>query len=165
MKIAVRLCLLAAAGGLVFWLWTILFPSPENIVLKKMSTLAATASFDAGASTIVRAGKASSVVAMFADDAQIIVDVSGVGPRTLSGREEIREAVMGGFASLRALNVRFLDASPKIGVDKRSAEVTCTAEVHSGESKDFGVQELRFGFRKMDRDWLISRVETVKTLQ
>ena len=165
MKIAVRLCLLAAAGGLVFWLWTILFPSPEKIVLKKISNLAAMASFDTSASTIVRAGKANSVVGMFANDARIVLDVSGVGSRTLSGREEIREAVMGGFASLRSLNVRFLDATPKLGVDKRSAEVNCTAEVRSGDSKDFGVQELRFGFRKIDRDWLITRVETVKTLQ
>jgi hypothetical protein len=34
-----------------------------------------------------------------------------------------------------------------------------------GDSKDFGIQELRFQFRKLDGDWLITRAETVKTLQ
>ncbi len=33
MKILVRLVLLAALAGLGFWLWTVLFPSPEKILL------------------------------------------------------------------------------------------------------------------------------------
>jgi hypothetical protein len=102
---------------------------------------------------------------MFANDAQIVVDVSGAGARTLSGREEIREATLGGFASLHSLSVRFLDATAKTGMDRQSAEVSCTAEVRSSDSKDFGVQELRFQFRKIGKDWLVTRVETVKTLQ
>jgi hypothetical protein len=165
MKTAFRLVLLAAAAGIGFWLWTILFPSPEKIVRKKISTLAAVASFDANASNITRAGKAGSAAGMFANDAQIVVDVSGAGARTLSGREEIREAALGGFASLPSLAVRFLDAAVTVGEDRQSAEVNCTAEVRAGDSKEFGVQEMRFQFRKIDKDWLITRVETVKTLQ
>lgn len=165
MKTATRLVLLAAAGGLGFWLWTIVFPSPEKIVLKKLSSLAATASFDGNASSITRAGKAGNVAGHFAADAQIVVDVSGAGARTLSGREEIREAAMGGFASLNSLNVRFLDVTVKVGEDKQSAEVNCTADVRAGDSKDLSVQELRFQFQKIDGDWRITRVETVKTLQ
>src|SRR5215471_5237411 len=69
MKTAFRLALLAVIGGLGFWLWTVLFPSPEKIVLKKISNLAATASFEASASNLTRAGKAGSVVKQFASDA------------------------------------------------------------------------------------------------
>jgi hypothetical protein len=165
MKTAFRLVLLAAAAGMGFWLWTILFPSPEKVVLKKISILATVASFDASASNIVRAGKAGSVSGMFANDAHIVMDVPGSGARTLAGREEIREAALGGFASLPSLMVRFLDTTAKVGADGQSAEVTCTAEVRAGDGKDFGVQEMRFQFRKIDNNWLITRAETVKTLQ
>ena len=43
MKIVFRLVLLVAAAALGLWLWTVLFPSPEKLVLRKISNLAATA--------------------------------------------------------------------------------------------------------------------------
>jgi hypothetical protein len=43
--------------------------------------------------------------------------------------------------------------------------VSCTARVNANNSQDFGVQELRFQLRKIEGDWLITRAETVKTLQ
>ena len=42
--------------------------------------------------------------------------------------------------------------------------MSCTVKVNAGDSKDYGVQELHFQFKKVDGNWLISRVETVKTL-
>ena len=164
MKIAIRLLLLAALGGLAFWLWTILFPNPERVVLKKISQLAATATVNAGDGNITRATKVSSLIGYFSTDAQIIVNISGAGAGSLSGRDEIREAAAGGFTRLTSLNVRFLDATARIGADKQSAEVKCTAQVRTGDSKDFAVQEMCFQFRKIDGDWLITRMETVKTL-
>ena len=165
MKIVCRFILLAAASAMAFWLWTALFPSPEKIILKKISSLAATASFGAGAGNVQRAGKASNVISFFAWEAQIILGATSMEPRTLNGRDEIRTAALAGFASLSSLQVKFLDVTAKIGADLQSAEVTCTAEAHTGDSKDFGVQEMRFQFRKIENDWLITRAETVKTLQ
>jgi ketosteroid isomerase-like protein len=165
MKIAFRLGLLAAVAGLGFWLWTIFFPSPEKIVLGKIASLATTANITAADGSITRAGKASSVVSEFTSDAEIALDVTGVGARTLSGRDEIREAAMGGFASVPSLKVQFLDTTARVAPDKQSAEATCTARVSAGDSKDFGIQELHFLLKKIDGDWLITRVETVKTLQ
>jgi hypothetical protein len=165
MKMAPRLVLFAILAGLGFWLWTVLFPSPEKVVLKKISSLAATATVSANDSTIARAAKASSVVSDFASDAEIVFDISGMGARTLSGRDEIRESAMGGFANVPSLKVQFLDATAKVGADKQIAEVNCTARVSLGDNKDFGIQELRFQLKKIDGDWLITRAETVKTLQ
>ena len=163
MKIAFRLVALAALGGLACWLWTIFFPSPEKVVLKKISTLAATANTSVNDSTLARAAKAGSVVSQFASDAEIALD--GTGARTLSGRDEIREAALGGFANVPSLKVQFMDTTARVAADKQSAEVTCTARVSTGDSKDFGIQELRFQLKKIDGDWLITHVETVKTLQ
>lgn len=165
MKIAFRLILLTAVAALGFWLWTILFPSPEKIVLKKISSLAATATFSADTGNIVRASKISNLISYFSTDAQIVVDVPGTASGTLNSRDEIREAAAGTFTRLKSLDVKFLDATPKVAADKQSAEVSCTAEIHIGESKDFGVQELRFQLKKIESDWLITRIETVKTLK
>ncbi|MEY4917633.1 MAG: hypothetical protein RL616_1546 [Verrucomicrobiota bacterium] len=165
MKIFFRLGLLAAVAALGCWLWTVLFPSPEKAVLKKVSALAETATFSADASSLTRAGKASSMVSLFANDAEIVLDIAGVVTRTLSGREEIREVTLGGFVNLPSLKAEFLDATAKISADKKSAEVSCTAKLQAGSQKDFGVQELRFRFKLVENNWLITRLETVKTLQ
>lgn len=165
MKTALRLALFAAAAGAGFWLWTVLFPSPEKIVLKKVSNLAAIATISASDGNITRVSKVSNLIGYFSTDAEIIFDVSGVGARTLSGRDEIRETAAGGFTQVPSLKVQFFDTAAKVAPDKQSAEVTCTARVSAGDSKDFGIQELHFQFKKIDGDWLITRAETVKTLQ
>jgi len=85
--------------------------------------------------------------------------------RSLSGRDEIRETAAGGFANVKSLAVRFQDATARVGPDQQHAVVSCTVRVSAGDSQDFGIQELRLQFQKVDGDWLITRVETVKTLQ
>lgn len=165
MKIAFRLVVFAALAGLGFWLWTVLFPSPEKVVLKKVASLAANANISPADGNISRAAKASSVISAFANDAEIVFDVAGVGSHTMSGRDEIREAALGGFANVQSLKVRFMDANARVGADKQTAQVTCTAQVSTGDSRDFGIQELRFQLKKIEGDWLITKVETVKTLQ
>ncbi len=156
--------LLAAVAALGFWLWTIFFPRPEKVVLRKIASLAATATISAKDSNLTRAGKAGHLVGFFAADAQIIFDAPGQGTRSLSGRDEIREAALGGFAGLTTLKVQFLDVTVRIGPDQQTADVSCTAKVNAGDSKDFGVQEMHFQLKKIDGNWLITRAETVKTL-
>jgi hypothetical protein len=165
MKIFQRLIWLAVLGGVGWWLWTLCFPSPEKQVLKQVARLAASANIAVGDGPITRASKAVSVSSEFATDAEIALDAPGVGPHNLSGREEIHAAALGGFSSLSALHVQFRDATAKVGADRQSAEVDCTAEVSAGDNHEFGVQELRFQFKKIDGDWLITRAETVKPLQ
>lgn len=165
MKIAIRLVLLAAVAGLGFWLWTVLFPGPQKIVLNKIARLAATASIDATDNNLTRAGKAMKLAGFFATDAQIVVKLPETGDHTISGREEIKERALAGFASITALKVQFFDATATVGPDKQTATVSCTARVKANHSQDDGVQELRFQFQKIDGDWRITRVETVPTLQ
>jgi len=165
MKIASRLVLLAALGGLGFWLWTVLFPNPEKVVLGRISQLAAVATIRPGDGAITRAAKVSKLISFFSADAVISYDVAGLGARSLSGRDEIREIAAGGFANVKSLAVRFQDATARVGADPQSATVACTMRVSAGDDKDFGIQELRIQFQKIDGDWLMTRLETVKTLQ
>lgn len=165
MKIIIRLALLAVVCGLGFWLWTILFPSPEKIVLKKISSLAATATIDAADNNLTRAGKAVKLAGFFSTDTQIAINIPNETGYKISGREDIKEHAMAGFAGVSSLKVQFLDTTATVGPDKQTAEVSCTANASTGSDKDFGVQELKFQFKKIDGDWLITRVETVETLQ
>jgi hypothetical protein len=165
MKIALRAGLLIVLVVAAGWLWTVLFPSPEKIVLRRIAALAATATISPGEGTITRAGKASSFIGYFSTDAEISYDIAGYGTRTISGRDEIRELAAGAFTSVGSLKVQFVDATARVAADKQSAEVTCTARVNTGDNKDFGIQELRFQLKRIDGDWLITRAETVKTLQ
>jgi hypothetical protein len=164
MKTAFRLVLLAAVAVLGFWLWTVCFPSPEKAVQRKISSLAATATFSAGDGNITRAAKVSSFIGFFTTDAEISFDVTGYPTHVLSGRDEIREAAAGGFTTLSALKVQFLDVSVRLGADRQTADVSCTVRVNVGGNKDYGVQEMHFQLKKVDGDWLITRAETVKTL-
>ena len=164
MKTAFRLVLLAAVCGLGFWLWTVLFPGPEKIVLKKIGGLAATATVNANDSNLARAGKAVRLAGFFATDAQIVINIPDLASHNVSGRDEIKERAMAGFASIPSLKVQFFDATATVGPDKQTADVSCTVRISTSNSKDFGVQELHFQFKKIDGNWLISRVETVKTL-
>jgi hypothetical protein len=164
MKIIFRGALLAIIAALGCWLWTIIFPSPEKAVLKQISRLAACATFTANAGSLTRANQAGNLVSCFSLDAEISVDVAGYPPHTLSGREEIREAALGAFTRLATLKVQFLDASVRLGADKLTADVSCTARISIGDNKDFGVQEMHFQLKKLDGDWLITKAETVKTL-
>lgn len=164
MKIAFRVAGLAVLAGAGFWLWTVLFPSPEKVVLKKVRSLAATASVNSNDGAFTRAAKVSNLIGFFSPEAEINYDISGVGTGSLTGRDEIRETAAGGYTHISNLNVQFTDATAHVAADKQNAEVSCTARVSTGDSRDFGVQELRFQFQKLDRDWLITRVDTVKTL-
>lgn len=165
MKIATRLVLVVALAALGCWLWTVFFPNPEKVVLKRIASLAKTATVSAGDGAIARAAKVSSVIGYFATDAEIQFDTPETGAHTINGRDEIREIAAGGFANVHSLTVKFDDATARVTPDKQSADVSCTAKVTPGDSRDFGLQELRFTLKKIDGDWLITKVETVKTLQ
>jgi len=162
MKILFRIAALAALAALGFWLWTIFFPSPEKVIRRRLADLSLSATFTAQDSAIARGLKAQRLANFFSTDAQLVFDSPGVGSRTLAGRDEIREAAAAGFQSLPSLRVELLDIT--VRVDRSSAEVNCTIKVRSGNSKDFGVQEMRFILKKLENNWLIARAETVKTL-
>jgi len=164
MKTVFRLVLLAALAAGGFWLWTVLFPSPEKVILRKIARLATTATFRTNDNNLTRAGKAMKLVSFFAPDGQITFDATGYPARTLSGRDEIKEAALAGFTGLTQLKVQFLDATVRFGADRQTADVSCTARVDAGDSKDYDVQEIRFQLKKVDGDWLITLAATVKTL-
>lgn len=164
MKIASRLALLVATAALGFWLWSVFFPGPEKLILRKIASLAATATFKANDGNLTRATKVGNLIGYFTVTAEINCDVAELGRRTLSGRDEIRDTARTVFAGLTMLKVEFLDPTVRLGADRQTADVSCTVRVYAGDKKDYGLQEMHFQLQRIDDDWLITRAETVKTL-
>ena len=164
MKNIFRLVLLAAVVALGVWLWLVLFPSPEKMIRKKLVQLAQDVSFSSNDGNLSRLMGAQSVAGFFSTNIEVNIDVPGRVQHDFMGRDEITQAALASRSAVSGLNVKFPDVSVTLAPDKQSAtaEVTLVATV-SGEG-DAIVQELKFTFQKMDGQWLITRVETIRTL-
>jgi hypothetical protein len=164
MKNIFRLVLLAAVVALGVWLWLVLFPSPEKMIRKRLVQLAQDVSFSSNDGNLARLKGAQSVAGFFLTNIEVNIDVPGRVQHDFMGRDEITQAALASRSAVSGLHVKFPDVSVTLAPDKQSAtaEVTLVATV-SGEG-DAIVQELKFTFQKMDGQWLITRVETIRTL-
>ena len=164
MKIISRLVLLAVVIVAGVWLWTILFPSPEKIVRKRLVQASAEASFKSGENPLVSAARAETLAGFFSTNVEININVLEFGRHNFVGRTEIMQAAAGARTELSSLKVEFPDMSIKVSPDKLSAVADVTMKVQAAGQKDFNVQEMKLTFQKIGNDWLITRVETVRTL-
>ena len=164
MKTALRLVLLAGLIAAGVWLWTDLFPGPEKIVRKRLAQAASEASFKPGENPLVIAARAETLAGYFSTNAEINITLPEHGPHALTGRDEIMQAAAGARAAVGSLKVEFPDVSVTVAPDKLSAVADAAVQVQAGGNKDIHVQEMKITFRKIGGDWLITRVETVRTL-
>jgi len=152
--------LLAALG---FWGWRVFFPSPEEVIRKRLVELAKAASFSSGEGLLAKALNASALGEYFTLDVQVTVDVPGA-QRTISGRNELLQAAVGARSQGGTLSIEFPDIKVTVAPDQKSAMVYITAKGVVSGQKDIYVQELRLHMIRIKRDWLIDQIETVKTL-
>jgi ketosteroid isomerase-like protein len=149
-----RIALLAAIVIACWWSWQILFPSSEQVIRKRLSSLAQTAS----------ASNAPKLAAFFTTDAQIDIDVSS-HHLNITGRDEMMAAAaMAARSQPGRYKVEFGSQEIEVASDNTSAIVHLTAKVTVSGESDWIPQELKITFQKIDGNWLISRLETVKTL-
>ena len=162
MKITLRLVLLAALITMGVWLWTVVFPSPEEIVRKRLVQVAAEASFNSGENPLIIAARAEHLASRFSTNVEVSLNAPGFERQEFSGRAEITQAAAGARMHSSSLKVEFLDVSVTVASDKLSAVADVAVKVQAAGEKDFNVQELKFTFQKIGGDWLITRVETVR---
>ncbi|HXC34596.1 MAG TPA: hypothetical protein VNV43_01905 [Candidatus Acidoferrales bacterium] len=164
MKIVSRLIVLVMLAALGVWLWTILFPSPEHIVRKRLAKLAQDVSFTQNENDLIKIADAQNVAGFFSDNVEVNITIPGHEEATMAGKEQIREAALASRQQATALTVKFPDVNVTVSPDKTSAtaDVTLNATV-SGE-QDAIIQELNITFQKINSDWLISKVETVQAV-
>ena len=155
---------LILAGGI--WLWITLHPTPEKMIRSRLRRLADQVSFTRDESELTRLGKISGVTSFFTEEVEIklafreFVQRGNVTHEMLqAGAVEFRKQMP------RGLKVEFLDVivTHAPGADFATAELTMKATM-PGDS-DFNVQEMKFALHKLKDNWLIYRVETVRTLK
>ena len=158
----VVLAMLVVAG---IWGWRVLHPGPEQVIRKQLTELATVASFGSNEGSLTRLSKAQKLTTFCTSDVAITVEVPGGSQQSFNGREEVLQVAAGAKSVVGSLKVEFLDTAVTVQPGQPIAFATLTARGNVSGEPDFLVQELKFTFKKIDGHWLISRVETVKTLR
>ena len=159
----VRAVILAALVAVGIWGWGVFFPSPERIIRKRLNAMAKAASFSSKEGLVAKAWNASMVADYFTEEAQVTLKGPGI-QHTISGRAELLQAVAHARSAVSSLSIEFPDIKVTVAPDGASAVVNLTARGKVSGERDAYLQELRMQMIKVNRDWLINQVETVKTL-
>jgi hypothetical protein len=164
MKIIFRLVLAAALVAFGVWLWTVLFPSPEKVIHKRLVELARTVSFSSNQGNLARLAGAQNLGFFFSTNIEVNIDVPGRERLNLVGRGEVMQAVLTVRSAVAGLTVKFLDINITVAPDKQSAVADLTVDADVSGQRDAIVQEMKFTLQKTDGKWLVTRIETVRTL-
>lgn len=164
MKIVFRLILLAALVALGCWLWTILFPSPEKIIRRQLDEIGKYASFTASESALARLGAARKLAGYFSTNAEVHLDTRETGQYNLIGKEQILQSIVAAQSERGSMNVKFLDVEVIVAPDKKTATADLTVDANVSDQQNAIVQEVKINLQKINGQWLITRVQTIRTL-
>ncbi len=165
MKLTLRLFFIILGIGLGVWLWMYLNPSPQVAVRRQLKKLGEAISFEGREGTATAALAAQKIGSFFAPEIMMNIEPRGVFPEQVERTEIVRQALyMRTQSDVRSFKLQLLDPVITIGVDKQSAIVELTVHAETAGDRHLIVQEMRFTMRLVDGDWLIYRVDTVRTL-
>lgn len=164
MKIVFRIVLVAALAALGAWLWMVLFPSPEKVIRQRFEDLARTTSVSAGAGDLARLSAARSLAGFFSTNVEMSLDLPRFGRLGSMDREEITQMALAATSRAGGLQVKFPDLNVTVDPGRQSAVVDLTVTAVVAGEPDSLVQEMKVTLHKIDGQWLITRVETVRTL-
>ncbi len=166
MKIVIRILLLAAVIGGGVWLWIYFNPSPEKAIRRRLVDLAREVSFTGQEGMVAKALHAQKFAGFFGREVSLMIDLPEVSSQEGMTRDEIERLALMLRSSpyFNSLKVQFLDPVITLGADRKSAIVELTIRAETAGDKYLVVQEMKFTMKEVDGDWLILRVDTVKTL-
>lgn len=137
---------------------------PEKQIRKRMDRLQSLVSSSSDQGNLAMIADLHQLGAFFVVDAEVLIEVQAEGKVRLVGREEIVRAAGAVRQQLVDVDVEFLDVTVTVASDKQSAEVEATCRARQSGASEVFIEELRFHFIREDNEWIISRVETVRTL-
>jgi hypothetical protein len=152
-------------AGLAVWGWRLLHPNPEVAIRKRLNALAQAVCISQGESRLARLAGAQKLSTFFTPDVLVTVDIPGHSRQTWSGIDELREAAVAAEAVVYALKVQLFGINVTLGADGKSASVELTAEATVPGDRNIEVQEMKVTMKKVQDEWLIRQLETVKTLR
>jgi hypothetical protein len=165
MKWVLRISALVLLAAVGIWVRHYLFPNAEQKIRKQLEGLARSASFSGQPSGLTPLNYAVKLGSFCTADVQILVDAPGLSSVSLSGRDELQAHAAGARNQLSSLQIDFIDLVIQLAPGGTNAVVNVTTKARIANERDEIVQELKLALVSRDGDWLIDRVETVKTLR
>jgi len=165
MKSVSRLIAVAILIGLGVWIYTVMFPSPQAIIRKRLNKVAQLASFPSNEGNIARIANVERLGGYFADKVEVKLSGTGVDERTFNDRGELKQAALGARTAVSSISVEMADLSVEMDAGQESATAHFTLELKIGTERDLVVQEMKVGFKKINGEWLINKAESVQTLK
>lgn len=166
MKIAFRVILLAALLGGGVWVWMYFHPSPEVAIRRRLADVAQAVSFSGREGMVARAANSQKLAGFFGREVTLMIDLPELATREAISREDIAQLALMLRSSpyFSSLKVQCLDPVVTLGADRKSAIVELTLHAETAGDKYRVVQEMKFTMKEVDGEWLVMRVDTVKTL-
>jgi hypothetical protein len=153
-----------ALVGLCIGAWRLLVPTQEEVIRRQLKEMARLASFKPTEGALAKAYNAQKLSSLCAPDVEVAVAMPGYR-QSIIGRDEILGAAMRLRSVLTSLEVDFPDILVRVAPDKQSASVDLTARTKIGGEKDADIREFRCALKKIDGSWLLSHVESARTLR
>jgi hypothetical protein len=125
--------------------------------------MAATASLKPNDGALVKLAGANKLAGFFTADVVMHLDVAALRTRTINGRDELVEIAAAARANLQEARIKLHDIVVELAPDRQTALVQLTALANINGSTDPIFQLLKMRLKKIDGDWRISQVDTVKT--
>jgi len=163
-KRVLKIITVLAVLALGVWIFRILFPGDEKLIRKLLAGAAETAAIKPNENPLSRLAGANKLVGFFSSDAVLNVEVSSVDVRSISGGDDLLQAVTAARATLQEAKIQLHQIHVNVDPDKQSATAQLVATAYLNGGSDPLVQELKLQLRKIDVHWKITQVETVKTL-
>ena len=165
MKLFGRFLLLMVVAGVGLWVGFKFFPGDETVMRRNLGKLAKVASFSPNEAPLTRLGNAKELANFFSRDVRIDLNIRGWHDQSIEGREQLFELGMGARSAGPGAKVELLDPVIDFPGSRDAATVGVTLKVQVSGEPDLIVQELRLTMKKLSGEWLIQRVETVRTLR
>jgi len=134
------------------------------VIRKLLAQAAEVAAVKPNQNPIFKLAGANKLVGFFSPDVLLKVDLSGADLRSISGRDDLLQAISAARAGLQEARIQLHEVHVNVDTDRQSASAQLVTTAYLNGSADPLVQELKMQLRKIDGHWKIAQVETVKTL-
>lgn len=151
-----------ALAAIAFGIYYFFFPPPEKVIRKRMTKLAEAISAkpQGNIATIANVNRIGSY---FHPNVSITVEGFGQQFSSVQGRGELQQMALAARQRVGSVSVEFYNLKIQVGADKTNATATATALVKINDDANPMMQEMRFEFSKVDRDWLIHSALPIKS--
>ncbi len=153
MGVSYRIAVVVGVVAIAGIAWTVLRPTEEDRIVRRLEQLAEAASLQPGESPLVRAARGARIAGYFIDDAHV-----ELGPPFETVDD--RNALLGLSTALRLLDdgVTVMLADVIVRFDRRLllATGTLTARATSPDGQEIlGIRTYEVGLRQVEGEWLI----------